>query len=105
MNDQDKQLLRHLTKRIRKKYPNAQVRAFGSRARGDASADSDFDVCIILETMTPEDRRIVSDIAWEIGFDANTLVSTIVFSKTEFLQQQRPGNPLITNILREGIAA
>ncbi|MGH7467563.1 MAG: nucleotidyltransferase domain-containing protein [Longimicrobiales bacterium] len=33
--------------------PGARVWAFGSRARGSATWDSDFDVCVVCQTPSP----------------------------------------------------
>ncbi|HAO22159.1 MAG TPA: hypothetical protein DCQ37_17845 [Desulfobacteraceae bacterium] len=39
-----------------------------SRARGEASEDSDLDVFIEVETLTPELRQQVFELAWDNCF-------------------------------------
>jgi len=49
MKQEDKKILDEFAARVRAIFPHAQLWAFGSRARGKAEWDSDFDVCIVLE--------------------------------------------------------
>ena len=53
----DREILEMLAKRIRSLYPEARVWAFGSRAQGDATWDSDFDAFIVLRQ---KDESIVA---------------------------------------------
>lgn len=49
ITDQDKRILDKFSREIRKRFPTAQVWAFGSRSRGTADWDSDFDICVVLD--------------------------------------------------------
>jgi len=46
---EDRTVLAECAARVREIFPEARVWAFGSRARGHAAWDSDFDVCVGLE--------------------------------------------------------
>lgn len=61
MNDSDKQILVTI---IKKHLPHAQVYLFGSRARGDYTAESDIDIAIDLGKEI--DSSLLSQIKEEI---------------------------------------
>jgi predicted nucleotidyltransferase len=79
------------------------LRVFGSRARGDAAPDSDLDVFVELEACTPELRRRISEIAWEVGFEMDRVISTVVTTRAELELGAMGANPLALNVAREGI--
>ena len=78
---------------------------FGSRARGDATWESDLNVCIVADELTNEDRNTLSTIAWEVGFEHELLITTVCFTTEEFEHGPMSESTLVMNILREGIAA
>ena len=86
-------------------YPKSRIRAFGSFLRNTGTAESDLDIYVVLPQFGPEDRFDVSDIAWEVGFEHDIHLSTVVFSEKEFEQGPVSVSPLIDSILREGEAA
>jgi uncharacterized protein len=94
-----KEVRLRLTKELGKPV---KVIMYGSQARGDAKKFSDIDLLVIVPRINIQTRRKVSDIAWEVGFDAGKVISTIPvtrehISKYAFL-------PLYQNIKREGVA-
>jgi len=88
---------------VKSLYPDARTWAFGSRVRGEIGEDSDLDVCVVLDELDWEKRRRISDIAWEIGFERDRLISTVVFSKEQFEQGPSSASPLVKSIQDEGV--
>jgi predicted nucleotidyltransferase len=68
ISDADRDILNLFALRVRERFPEARVWAFGSRARGDGLGDSDFDVCVILDRLDAASDHALSDVAWEVGF-------------------------------------
>ena len=101
--DQDRQIVREFQRRLAQTTPIRDLRIFGSRARGDAAPDSDLDVFIELEEATPELRQHISEIAWEVGFERDRVISTVVATRDDLEQGAMGANPLILNVEREGI--
>ena len=105
MKQFDRDTLQAFAKRLRQRFPRAEVLAFGSRARGEATTDSDLDVCVVLARFSPKIRAEVSDIAWRVGFDRDVVISTIVFSREQFLRGPCSVSPLVGAIREQGVAA
>jgi predicted nucleotidyltransferase len=105
MTPADKSILQDLAGRVRSRYPKARLWAFGSRARSGADWDSDFDVCIVLPILDAGAEKYIRDIAWEIGFEKERFITTVVFSESEFERGPISESTLVENILSEGIAA
>jgi predicted nucleotidyltransferase len=101
----DKIVLDELARRIRTRYPEARIWMFGSRARGDSAWDSDFDVCVVLKTTSDEADEFVRDVAWEVGFENERVITTVILTIDGFENGPMSESTLIKNILREGIAA
>jgi predicted nucleotidyltransferase len=105
MHPTDRQILEEFAARVRQIEPRARIWAFGSRVRDQAGEGSDLDLCVALPEVTFDLRRAISRTAWEVGYDHERLVISVVFSDEEFEQGPMSASPLVKNILREGIAA
>ncbi len=101
----DRKILEILAKRIRDLYPTARVWAFGSRARGDATWESDFDVCIVLPQKDESAEAAIRDICWEIGFENDRVITTVIIDQRQFDDGPMSESTLVENILREGVPA
>ncbi len=91
---------------LQHRVPLVGLAAFGSRVRSDSAVsdnDSDLDVLVISETLTPEVRRIVSDCAFEAGFDDGILISPVVYSREEWEHSPEGLSPLARSIRHEGV--
>ena len=98
-------ILREFAEKVRRVYPEAHIRAYGSYTRGTATPESDLDVCVVLKQFRPDDRILISDLAWEVGFDNEVFISTIVISEKEYEQGPLSDSPLIESIRTDGVAA
>jgi predicted nucleotidyltransferase len=105
MLERDRIILEQFAARVRVLYPEARIWAFGSRTRGDAGTDSDLDVCVVLSHVDADIRTIISDIAWEVGFDQDLFISTVVFSTEMFERGRCSASSLVQTIREEGVVA
>ena len=77
---------------------------FGSRARGDADSDSDLDVLVVLDGQpTDSGRDLISDCAWEAGFEYGLIVVPIVFARREWEEGPERYSLLSQAVQAEGI--
>jgi len=101
----DRKIFDEFSARVRGRFPKARLWAFGSRARGTADWDSDFDICIVLGKVDKEIDRWVRRIAWETGFEYDRVITTIVTDEYQFEHGPLSESTLVENILRNGIRA
>ncbi len=99
----DRHIAREFLRRLAAIAPVQELRVYGSRARGDAAPDSDLDVFIVLDACSPELRRRISELAWEVGFELDRIISTVVTTPAELEHGAMGANPLYFNVQREGI--
>jgi len=105
MSERDRHIFKLFATRVREHFPEASIWAFGSRARGEATWESDLDICVVIEDLKPEDHHIIRHISWEVGFEQDMLICTILYSTDEFERGPCSESPLVRNILHEGVSA
>jgi len=101
----DQKILTEFASKIRGQFPHANIWAFGSRAKGSAQPDSDFDICVVVDKLDRTIWKAISDIAWEVGFYHDVVITTVKYSRQQFEASPYTASPLVHNILAEGIAA
>jgi predicted nucleotidyltransferase len=78
-----------------------KVIMYGSQARGDATKYSDIDLLVVLPALSKDSRKLISNIAWEVGFDAGKVISTIPTTEAEM--KYYAILPFYQNIRKEGV--
>lgn len=105
MSKQDRRIFDQFTSRVRQRFLDARIWAFGSRVRGNATWESDFDICIVLNQVNQETDRWIRDIAWEVGFENERVITTVVFDFDQFENGPMSESTLVANVLQEGVAS
>lgn len=95
--------LRHKVKEsIRAIDPQARVILFGSKARGDSNASSDWDFLILTSHQADNyTKNLIRDILLDTELEAEQVISSIIFSQDKWHDYQI--TPLYKNIAKEGV--
>ena len=79
-----------------------EIILFGSRARGDFSKGSDWDILILSSVnLDKEEKRLVRDVIFDIEIEIEEPISTLIYSKEEW--EAFEITPLYQNIKSEGV--
>lgn len=85
--------------------PDAKVYLYGSRARGDATADADWDFLVLLHV--PVDWRVRASLRrrlYDVELSTGQIISTVIHNEAEWNRPLRQAMPFHRNVSREGIA-
>jgi predicted nucleotidyltransferase len=82
-------------------FPGTRVYFYGSRVSRTNRDDSDYDVLVILDEVNPVIRDIVYNIAWEVGFKYDAMISPVLTGKDEFFRMS--GSPFFNNVKQNGL--
>ncbi|HOE01261.1 MAG TPA: nucleotidyltransferase domain-containing protein [Kiritimatiellia bacterium] len=77
------------------------IALYGSRARGDAHAGSDYDFLVVLSSPTQKERETVTAAGAKLLAETDQLCTALVYSPEQWERVQQ--SPLGWNILREGV--
>ncbi|CEP68489.1 Nucleotidyl transferase domain [Moorella glycerini] len=103
MAAKDLAIARKVKERLTGKIPLYEVRLFGSRARGQASPDSDLDLYLETGPLSREQKRLISEVAWEVGFENDVVIVPLAVNRNEALNGPFSISPLYRSIKKEGI--
>lgn len=103
MENKNSEVLSMIGNTIRSAEPTAEAIVYGSRTRGDARNDSDWDVVIIVDT--PEEsqtqlKKLSYDI-WVMGLDSGIEINPLIYTRKQW-DNSRP-TLFKYNVLKDGI--
>ncbi len=97
----DDPVLAEIVRRLVEAYQPERIYLFGSRARGEAGPDSDYDLLIVVPDDAPAERReggLAYRVLWGVGAAVDAVVCrSSWFHARTHLQASLPGT-----VLREG---
>lgn len=102
----EKPLLEEFKRRVEQRFPGEIVRLvlFGSKARGDASVESDFDVLVVIRS---EDWKLgdeIRDIGYELEIAHGVVLSIQVMGQHQYEKLKGRGSTFVANVEQEGLA-
>jgi predicted nucleotidyltransferase len=103
MTDKDSHIAKRIREEIRTIDPTAQVILFGSRARGDAKQDSDWDVLILIDSpVTLEIERSFRYKLYDLELETGEVFSTFIYNKKVWNTKHKV-TPFYRSIKNEGV--
>ena len=103
MNRYDRTVAAQFRQRLEKLTPVSDLRVFGSRARGNATPESDLDIFIQLPTLEAELYSQIIDLAWDVGFEADQVISVFIVTDGDVQDGAIGASSIVANIVNEGI--
>jgi predicted nucleotidyltransferase len=100
----DRALLETCKTAVRRLAPEATLILYGSRARGDASPFSDYDVLILVDAdVQPDLEDRIGDALYEIELEHGAVIAALIFNRQAWDEPRYRALPLHESIDREGI--
>ena len=98
------ELLKQIRRAVREVEPNAEIILYGSRSRGDAVSESDWDLLILVEGSLNEGRidRIRHSL-YEVEWESGEVISSIVRNRDEWNSDIYRAMPFYQRVEQEGI--
>lgn len=90
-----------ISARVHQTEPDAKVLLFGSRARGEARPDSDWDVMVLLNDNSKTNRWDAVKQLFYLSLDIEQDINPIVYTKSEW--NKRSFTPFYKNVMKDGI--
>lgn len=103
MKEKDTHIATRIRTEIKRIDPKAKIILFGSRARGDAKHDSDWDILILIkDTVTTEIERAFRYKLFDLELETGEVFSTFVYN-TDTWNKKHKVTPFYKSIKQEGI--
>ncbi len=93
--------LAEVVRRLVEAYRPERIYLFGSRARGDAAPDSDYDLLLVISDEAPPEH-LRSRLAYERLWETGTAADVLVWRHTPFESRLHLPASLPATVLREG---
>ena len=98
------ELLKQIRQTVREVEPDAEIILYGSRSRGDAVLESDWDLLILVDghlndERTDQIRHRLYEVEWESG----EVISSIVRNRKEWNSDLYQAMPFYKRVSQEGI--
>lgn len=104
MQEKDLRVIGKFKSLVSQKVRVLELRVFGSRAREDASPESDLDVLVVVDHLDHAIEKYISACAWEAGFHEDVLIMPVAVSMEAVKHSPLSESVFIKNVYREGVA-
>lgn len=97
-------LLAELKELIQRVAPGATVLLYGSVARGEQGAESDYDVLALTDApLSPQEENALLDAIYEWQLEQDVIVSPLFYSRNEWDDPIRRVSPFRKEVERDAV--
>jgi predicted nucleotidyltransferase len=103
MKEKDTHIATRIRTDIKRIDPKAKIVLFGSRARGDARKDSDWDLLILIDGQNIREKEdLFRDKIYDLELETGEIISMFVYNNKDWTSRHKI-TPLYKSIKREGV--
>ena len=103
MKEKDTYIATRIRTEIKRIDPKAKIVLFGSRARGDAKKDSDWDLLILIDSLNiRESEDLFRDKIYDLELETGEIISMFVYNNKDWTSRHKI-TPLYKSIKKEGV--
>lgn len=97
-------ILRRIKQIVIESEPDAKVFLYGSRARGKAKPDADWDLLILVKRkhITAEDEKRITWPLYDFEFESGEVLSPMVYSEQDWYNKFSV-TPFFKSVMKEGL--
>ena len=83
--------------------PDAKVYLYGSRAKGKANTDSDWDLLILIpkKNISTEDEKKITWPLYDFEFESGEVISPMIYSEQDWFSKYSI-TPFFKSVMKEG---
>ncbi|MDZ7696329.1 MAG: nucleotidyltransferase domain-containing protein [Deltaproteobacteria bacterium] len=97
-------LLEQIRRAVREVEPGAEIILYGSRSRGDASEESDWDFLVLIDGAVSDERTDrIRHRLYEVEWESGEVISSIVRNREEWNSGIYQAMPFHRRVQQEGI--
>jgi len=97
-------LLRRYKAAVEAVVAEADIILYGSRARGDADEDSDYDVLVVVDGLVDMDLEdAIRSRAYPLELETGAVITLMVYSRQDWDSPRYQVMPFHRNVEREGV--
>ncbi len=104
LQSEDEVWLKDYSKALRDRFPGLvkEVLVFGSKARGDATEQSDLDIIVVIQDGDWRRKRAIREPGYILSIGTEVVPSIIVYTVDEWEYRRRVQAPFYQTVTEEG---
>lgn len=103
ISEKEREIVGKIRNVVKETLPDSTVILFGSRARGNAAPDSDWDVLVLTDIVSPEIEERVFSAVFDVELEENIIVNPLVLSRDEWNIKRYRNHPIHDSVEAEGV--